>query len=912
MKVATIVARHELARARTLAASLQRHAPAMRCVALLLDGVEADVVQGEAFEQLLPGALAVDDFALLAASLEEEQLRRACQPLLLAHLLGASPQEAVLYVGVDSLVLGPLDEVERAAQEHGVVVWARAAAPLPADGRRPHEEDLRHWGLYDDGLVAFGAGANHDEPLAWWASQARASDGGAAALERLVSLGAHVFADAGIGASFWNLGPRRVEAQGERVLIDGSELRLLRLSGFDPSQPQLLSVYQDRLRVEDMAPLGPVLEAYAAELGSQEEAVAVALPYRWELLPDGTRLDARLRAIWARASEEGGLRRSPFTPQGFEEFCSWLSAPAGGDAAPAINRLCALICEVQPEIGAAFADLSDPAVAQGLIDWLGEVGAQSGTLPAAVLPPVSNAHDEGDRVHRAGEPMFGVNVVGYFSSELGVGEVARLIVASLDSVELSALPVRALDAPPTRAGHPYTTVPTTAARFPFNLIAINADGLGDFHRAVGRRFFAGRYTIGMWWWEVGTMPASMQSSFAYLDELWVGSEHVARALAAESPVPLYTITLPVIRPAVSPLRRARIGLGDDDFMFLFMFDYNSVFERKNPLDLIDAFARAFAPGSGAKLVIKAINGEHDARNRERLRRAAQAHPDVALLEGHMCGRDNHALIASCDCYVSLHRSEGFALTPAEAMALGKPVIATAYSGNLEYMTSSNSYLVDFEMAPIGPGNAPYPPEGEWAQPDTAHAASLMAQVFADQASAAARGARAAADVARTHSLQAAGRSMQRRLEGLSARLELPQRRLVSLDELVVPAAAAETGGGVRSRVRRFIGHTVRRSIEEDLVALREGIYGSQRAIREVDLTAIEAANDAARTLAATLASLRRLQAGSDAESGAGGNLGALGNEPAPERDAQLSPAPARTWSSSPSGERVGGEPAASD
>jgi hypothetical protein len=366
---------------------------------------------------------------------------------------------------------------------------------------------------------------------------------------------------------------------------------------------------------------------------------------------------------------------------------------------------------------------------------------------------------------------------------------------------------------------------------------------------------------------------------------------------------------------VAPLRRAPLGLGEADFVFLFMFDYNSVFERKNPLGAIDAFARAFPAGSGAKLVIKAINGEHDARNRERLRRAAAAHPDVVLLEGHMSAQDNHALIAACDCYVSLHRSEGFALTPAEAMALGKPVIATAYSGNLEYMTHSNSYLVDYEMTPIGPGNAPYPPEGEWAQPNMEHAAALMGEVFADQASSAARGARAAADVARTHSLQTAGRSMRRRLEGLSARLDLPQRRLVSMDDVVVPAVALETGGGLRGRVRRALGRTVRRSIEEDLVALRQGIHvvrdGSYRAIREVDLTAIEAANDAARTLAATLAALRRLQPGAERESGSAAewprDLGGSVNGPAAGSDHEPAAAPA--WPGIPAAERVGGEPA---
>ncbi len=869
MRVATIVARRDLARARSLASSLTRHAPGATAAVLVLDAAPEDRFDGEPFELVRPSALELDDFPLLAAELDEEGLREACLPLLLAHLLGAPGEQAVLFLAADSVVLGDLADVERAAQEHGVLLWPRVAEPLPADGRRPNEADLREWGLYDGGLVAFGGGRDHAEALQWWAARARAphsSENGARPLERIATLGAHVVHDPGLGASFWNLAGRRIEQEGEAVTVDGTPLRLLRLSGFDPHSPGLLSAYQSRIALEDSPPLARLCEAYAAELRANDGDALAELPYRWDSLPDGTRLDSRLREIWARAREQAGLRRSPFEPQGMEELYAWLGAPPGPGAAPGINRLCALICELQPEIGEAYPDLTDPLTAQGLIDWLNEVGASVGTLPASLLPPVSAGHDEGARVHRARERIFGVNVAGYFSSELGVGEAARLIVAALDRVEVPLLPVRVPNAPPSRQGHPYSTVPASVARFPFNLICVNADGLPDFRRAVGRQFFEDRYNIGVWWWEVGSVPPRLQASFEYLDELWVGSEHVARAFAAQAPVPIYTITQPVIRPRVEPLARASLGLPSATFVFLFMFDYNSVFERKNPLAAIEAFTRAAGTADGAALVIKAINGEHHPTERERLRRAAREHAGVQLLEGHLSTADNHALIAACDCYLSLHRSEGFALTPAEAMTLGKPVIATGYSGNLEYMTNRNSYLVDYELVPIGPGNEPYPAEGEWAAPDVEHAAALMREVLEDPRSARARGERAAADLARTHSLAAAGASMQRRLEHLRARVALGERELASLVEVVLPEASVEAGGGWRGGLRRAIGRRVRRAIEEDLIAvrdslrlLRDGVHEVSGAVVEVDVTSIEAANDAARTQASTLAALRRFE-----------------------------------------------------
>ncbi len=104
--------------------------------------------------------------------------------------------------------------------------------------------------------------------------------------------------------------------------------------------------------------------------------------------------------------------------------------------------------------------------------------------------------------------------------------------------------------------------------------------------------------------------------------------------------------------------------------------------------------------------MKSINGHHRLNELERLRAALLHRPDITIIDAYLEPDHKIALTASCDCYVSLHRSEGFGFTMAEAMALGKPVIATAYGGNLDFMTDENSYLVPYKFVPVGPDAVP--------------------------------------------------------------------------------------------------------------------------------------------------------------------------------------------------------------
>ena len=208
----------------------------------------------------------------------------------------------------------------------------------------------------------------------------------------------------------------------------------------------------------------------------------------------------------------------------------------------------------------------------------------------------------------------------------------------------------------------------------------------------------------------------------WLDEVWVCSEFNAKALRAHTDKPVTVVPHPAHAPRGRDVLPPEIA-DEDLFTFLFVFDQLSVQERKNPVGLIEAFERAFPTPGEARLVIKSINGDQRPVAQEQLRYLAAGGPTSILIERYLLREELDGLMWNADCYVSLHRSEGFGQTLAETMAIGKPVIATGWSGNITFMTDDNSLLVGHNKVTVGEGNEPYPPASRWAAPKLDQAAT---------------------------------------------------------------------------------------------------------------------------------------------------------------------------------------------
>lgn len=316
----------------------------------------------------------------------------------------------------------------------------------------------------------------------------------------------------------------------------------------------------------------------------------------------------------------------------------------------------------------------------------------------------------------------GVNLWGYLRTESGVGEHARTLLAALDEARVPVVPIDFPDSR-SRRDHPLPIGTREEPCFDVHLICVNADQTPHFVGKVGADRLAG-HRIGYWHWEVEEFPDGMAQSAELVDEIWTASRHSAEAIRRKVQKPVHVVPPAVDPPAPAPLPADLIPAGAGP-LFLTCFDFDSVIERKNPEGAMAAFRLAF-PRGGARLLVKSVNGHLHPERLAALIAAAADRPDIHVVDRYLERAEQAALIAACDVFVSLHRAEGFGLMLAEAMWFGKPVIATGYSGNLEFMDESNSILVPWRPAPIPAGAGPY--TGTWAEPDLEAAAAAMGGV----------------------------------------------------------------------------------------------------------------------------------------------------------------------------------------
>jgi glycosyltransferase involved in cell wall biosynthesis len=364
-----------------------------------------------------------------------------------------------------------------------------------------------------------------------------------------------------------------------------------------------------------------------------------------------------------------------------------------------------------------------------------------------------------------------VNVVGMLGSTFGVSENSRLLLSAVRDAGFEANTINLDSSDDIRSAVTRSVVSRVKGQTVVNLLCANSDFLPTVAFWVGDRFLEGAYNVGVWHWELEIFPRHMWGGLNLVDEVWMGSDFAATGVKTSTTAPVHTLPLPIPVPDVERSTKDWLGL-PERFVFLFMFDYKSLAARKNPQAVLKAFQMAFPEPTpdGPVLLIKTSSRADNPEADEAMRALANGRPDITFFDGFIPANEKARLIATADALVSLHRSEGYGLTMAEAMAVGTLAIATGYSGNLSFMTEANSALVPYDIAPVPAMTWPYPQGAPWAEPRTIEAAVLMKKAFIDPEWRAAKVAQASHDVRHIHNLARTASFVKERLDHIAATL----------------------------------------------------------------------------------------------------------------------------------------------
>jgi glycosyltransferase involved in cell wall biosynthesis len=868
MEVCTALAKAELARARVLAGSLAQHEPEAGFTALIVDDVAASV-EGEPFTTLRAEDVGADCLELLYRGCGPRTLALSLRPWLISHLLAqleaAGP---IVWLRPEARIYAPLGGLQELCARYGVVATPGAERLLAVADTSEARELLARWmDRVREGAAALRSsldGLSLARELDRLRDATPADLTVRAALRMLPEHPIHE-----LSAPEWAADPEAFAGSHVEIDENGHVVVAARqLCVFDFGAP---FTSQDGPRAELAA-------QYAEELDRHGHSKLEQTPYAHGVLGRRDQLGQRLRRSAAEAARAGAIQAPLLSERGAEEFLAWLREPAPEGGSAGVNRFHYGLYRDHPWMRRYYPHL-DGGDAPRLLDWARGDGRAQVPIPDDLLPDATPGDQPSATRHaRANRDLIrGVNLTGFLHAEFGLGEAARLLVKGLDARKIPVLPLGATHSHLTRQQTEFGALPAFAEGFPVNILCVNGNLIPGLVEEAPW-LFRDRHTIAVWFWETNRLPEEWMPAFEHLDELWLASHFMAEMITPLSPVPVRAVRLPVSLPPTVPFDRRAYGIPEGDYLFLFLFDWHSAPHRKNPRGLIEAFTSAFPPSSGASLLIKSIQGIDFPAQFEEVALAASRYPHVHLVDRHVSWREKNAIIAGCDCYVSLHRSEGFGLTIAEAMWLGKPVIATAYGGNLEFMSPENSRLIPYVPAPVGEeaaaatlSMARYPADAVWADPDVAAAADAMRWAFENRDEAREMGRRGARDIRHAHSPESAGETIER---------ALVPAWTAAADRGSAPAGRNPSGMDWIPEGRSDHADAVRGLLTLDHVPERPGAGGLRRSARsllsrvlrpytsyqrQVDAGLLGAVDELIRRIAELEAEVRETRAGPAAE-----------------------------------------------
>ncbi|CAK9011921.1 unnamed protein product [Durusdinium trenchii] len=713
----------------------------------------------------------------------------AIKPAAFKFIFDRFAAQKVLYFDNDIWILQPLTTIIDALDRYNMVVTPHATEPFPVDGRTQDERAIMLAGQFNFGFIALAKSAVSSEWLTLWIERLRyygfASPSEGMHFDQnwgnfIPSYFAQdqylILRDPRYNIAYWNLHYRgkHLHMVDDIVMYDSEPVVFMHFSGMSDLlnyDIEGISQHQNRYKMNNFPKLRPIFQKYLALLKSENTMHWRHVPYGFTNFKDGSRVPDAARRVYARMMDPGHSHRSdarlfqdtvafedPFrivAPAPKISVLSWMLEgahhlivePRGPEWIPEIAWEA---YQTRPDVMGVYPDpFGRVHHAEGVQNWFGGNGMRE--------HGADSIRNHFERVWREHKTMpnpnmrlpFGVNVYGWLHDFCGACEFGRL---SIDVLQASGMRTTAILLP-SGVKHNQNTSLVKATRIPtfyFNLFVANAVHTADIVNRYPTAEWKRHYNIAYWSWELDQFPSKWLGYMEVFSEIWTVSDFVTMSILSspgyagyvETPV----MTMPMgltLNVTMYKANRTRFNFRKGTMVFLVMFDFLSSYHRKNPLSALAAFRRAFQKSkSNVLLVIKCVLPlEHFSFQQEfnQLKMEVRKSRRVRIMTEVLSQQELGTLMASVDVFVSLHRSEGYGLLLLQMLMLGKPVIATAYSGNMDFMAKlpeSFQFLqIPYRYTWVNvsePFLETYQTGQRWAEPDVSKAAKAMQMLYADR------------------------------------------------------------------------------------------------------------------------------------------------------------------------------------
>ncbi|MDJ0743967.1 MAG: glycosyltransferase [Xenococcaceae cyanobacterium MO_167.B27] len=697
--------------------------------------------------------LNITNFLDFAFRYDIMEFNTALKPFMMQLLIEEYKFEQVIYLDPDIELFAPMESVV-SALDNGAdfVITPHITQPSEGDAY-PGDIGVMQSGIYNLGFIAVSNSKDVISFIHWWGRKLRfqcVNDqlNGIFVDQKFINLlpafydKVKILRDTNLNVAYWNLVQRKLEKKDNNWYIDEKPLVFFHFSGININNNKLLSKHTTAFSNNLPDALQLLINDYIQKVKQNSFAVNCEPKYSYGYFDNGIFIPPIARKIYRNL--ENIWFPNPFA--NFYEYLNLLHHKyKDASSFPLTNLMLGFLentsCldpyfKIDPDYDLKeypYFNMDKDYDREKYTSWFLDHAEKNEIDDFFIEPILDNIIRKFSYSRspisptRANKSL--VNVVGYLRTEIGIGQAARMVIKSLNAVNISTqgYHLDIYDHLVPQNDRQVESLIVSKISAPIHIYKFNAQRLETIKQGIKKDSNKPDFVINMPAWELSKFPQDLVSGYHDIDEVWVESKFVQRAFQAKLNIPVLCMPPAINIGNVPNLNRDHFNLPKDKFLFHFNFDFASFDHRKNPQDIIDAYRMAFRKQSHipTALIIKTRGFDPEGKSYQKLLEIIDGEDDIIVINDYFRHGETMALMNCCDSYVSLHRSEGFGYTLAEAMLLGKPVIATNYSGSRDFINHQTGFPVDYKLIALKPEEYPFATGQKWAQPDLHHAAWLM-------------------------------------------------------------------------------------------------------------------------------------------------------------------------------------------